>query len=136
MTVPSRYRIAAGIAALLGVMTIIAGSRVLLGANPGYVVVRPVLFFNVVMGAMYVVAAVLMLRAPSHGNALAWIIAEANLAVLIGIVVLRLVHPPVATETLAAMAFRTAAWFGIVAALRWKPRERSEPRVVSSRERP
>lgn len=127
MTAPSRFRISAGVAGVLGLLTIVAGGRVLLGGNPGYVVMRPVLLFNVVMGAIYLVAALLMFRASSHGSVLAWFIAEANLVVLIGVVALRLLHQPVATQTLAAMAFRTGAWFLIL----WLVRSSSPRRLMS-----
>lgn len=121
MTTSPAHRIAAGVAALLGVATLVAGARVLLGGNPGYAVVRPVLMFNTAMGALYVVAAALILRGSARARSLAWFIAEANAVVLLAVIALRLMHRPVATETLAAMAFRTAAWFAIVAALRHSP---------------
>ena len=47
------------VAGLFGIATLVAGSRVLLGADPGYVVYRPLLVFNTVMGAAYLVTGVL-----------------------------------------------------------------------------
>jgi len=37
-------------AALFGIATIIAGTRVLVGADPGYIVFRPLLIYNAAMG--------------------------------------------------------------------------------------
>ena len=116
--IPVRYRVAAAVAALLGLATIAAGGRVLIGGDPGYAVVRPVLLFNTAMGVLYLLAAMLIVRAVARGRQLAWFIAEANAVVLIGVIALRLMQPVVANQTLAAMVFRTLAWFAIVAVLR------------------
>ena len=45
------------VAALFGVATIFAGGRVLLGSDPGYVVFRPLLIYNTIMGVFYIAAA-------------------------------------------------------------------------------
>src|ERR1035437_674208 len=47
--------LAAAIAAILfGIVTMIAGARVLLGSDPGYIVYLPLLQFNTAMGLTYV----------------------------------------------------------------------------------
>lgn len=40
-------------ALFFGLATIVAGVRVLTGADPGYLVFRPLLVYNTVMGLMY-----------------------------------------------------------------------------------
>ncbi|HEY0995471.1 MAG TPA: hypothetical protein VGD77_05740 [Gemmatimonadaceae bacterium] len=115
MTTRMTHHITAAFAGLLGLATIVAGARVLAGGDPGYAVVRPVLLFNTVMGAVYLLAAVLIARGSPKARGVAWFIAEANAVVLLGVVVMRLMQHPVAAQTLAAMAFRTAAWFAIAA---------------------
>lgn len=42
--------LAAGMAVLFGAATLVAGGRVLLGADPGYEVFRPLLVYNTAMG--------------------------------------------------------------------------------------
>lgn len=43
-------RVLALIALVFGLVTLVAGGRVLAGADPGYVVFRPLLLYNVAMG--------------------------------------------------------------------------------------
>ena len=45
-----RSALAALVAVRFGVATVVAGSRVLLGADPGYAVFRPLLWCNAAMG--------------------------------------------------------------------------------------
>lgn len=104
-------RAAALVAALFGVATLFAGGRILLGvADAGYYVVRPVLLFNTTMGAVYLVAAVLIARDLRRGLLLARLIAIANVLVLVAIVVRRVAGGPVANETVMAMTLRTVVW--------------------------
>lgn len=49
-------------AGVFGLVTIVAGTRVLTGADPGHVVFRPLLIFNTIMGFVYVLAAVQIWR--------------------------------------------------------------------------
>lgn len=112
-----RQRWSALVAALFGIATIIAGGRVLLGADAGYEVVRPVLLFNTAMGVVYLAAAWLILRDPARGRLVAIAIALLNLLVLVAVIARRVGGDVVATETLAAMTLRTVVWIGIAAAL-------------------
>ena len=43
---------------MFGVATLFAGSRVLLGSDPGYEVFRPLLIYNTAMGAAYLAAGI------------------------------------------------------------------------------
>ena len=52
------------VAALFGIATIFAGTRVLLGSDPGYIVFRPLLIYNTAMGIVYVAAAIIAWRNP------------------------------------------------------------------------
>lgn len=100
----------AAAAVIFGIATVAAGSRVLLGSDPGYIVFKPLLLFNTAMGVAYVVVGVLAWQRSGLGASGAALIALLNLAVLGGIALLRAGDGPVATTSLQAMAFRTAVW--------------------------
>ena len=53
------HRILSLAAVLFGVVTLIAGTRVLAGADPGYRVFLPLLLYNIAMGVAYVAAGML-----------------------------------------------------------------------------
>ena len=61
-------RILAFVAIAFGLLTVFAGGRVLAGADPGYVVFRPLLVFNFAMGFVYVAAGVAALRSAELGK--------------------------------------------------------------------
>ncbi|HEX6106833.1 MAG TPA: hypothetical protein VFZ26_14695 [Gemmatimonadales bacterium] len=126
-------RIAAVAAVLFGVVTLVAGGRVLLGGDPGYLVFRPLVLFNTAMGAVYVLAGILIWRTPAAVRPAA-AIALLNGVVLAGIVALRLAGGPVAGESVAAMTFRTAVWAAIWGALVWGGRRSAARRPVSGPE--
>lgn len=109
---------AAGVAAVLfGLVTIAAGARVLAGADPGYVVFRPLLVFNTVMGAAYVLAGVGIWMNARWGTHAAGAIFAVNAAVLVLVISLYINGDAVAIDSARAMAFRTAAWLALVVVL-------------------
>jgi hypothetical protein len=89
-------RVVALVAALFGVATLLAGGRVLAGSDPGYVVFRPLLFFNTAMGVVYLVAAVTIWLDPGPGRIWARGVFSTGSAV--------------APDSLVAMTFRTVVW--------------------------
>jgi hypothetical protein len=107
---PLRRRAVAALATVFGAATILAGSRVLSGSDPGYVVFLPLLVFNTVMGFVYIVAGVLIWRDHCRGRAWAGRIALLNLSVLLAIAVLYASGGAVAVDSLMAMTVRTVAW--------------------------
>ena len=115
-------RIVATLAALFGLATLVAGMRVMGGADPGYVVFPALLVFNTIMGAVYVVAAVVIWRNPRRGRTWARTIAVTNLAVLLVIIIgLYTTGAAVAVDSLAAMSLRTLAW-GLALLALWRTR--------------
>lgn len=112
-------RTAAVVAILFGVATIAAGSRVLAGSDPGYVVFRALLVYNTIMGAVYIAGGLVIWRAVSRGRRWARLIFAANLVVLLTVTVLYLTGSVIAIESLVAMTFRTAVWGAIAVALYW-----------------
>lgn len=116
------------IAAAFGVLTLFVGTRVPRGADPGYVVFRPLLVYNVVMGAVYVLAGVLIRHGAALGKWLAGGIAGLNALVLAGIVWLQASGGAVAVESVRAMAFRTGVWVLLFGSVVWLGRRRSAAR--------
>ncbi|MGD9899995.1 MAG: hypothetical protein AB7T22_12800 [Calditrichaceae bacterium] len=107
------------IAALYGLMTIIAGSRVLLGSDPGYVVFKPLLIYNVIMGIVYVTTSVVAWRNIKQGMYLAAAIFSLNLVTLIVIYFLSTNGSVIAADSLRAMSIRTSVWLILFAGFGW-----------------
>lgn len=129
MTTPRTVRIvrilATGIAVLFGVATIFAGSRVLLGSDPGYEVFRPLLVYNTAMGVAYLAAGIAIWRSVNAGRYAAGVIFLLNLLVLVGIVVLYRSGGAVAVDSLRAMTLRTVVWLALFIAASWLARSRT-----------
>lgn len=116
--------LAAAVAVLFGVVTIVAGGRVLLGSDPGYTVFRPLLIYNTAMGIAYVAAGIVIWRSLGWGRYAAGAIFLLNLVVLLGIIVLYRSGRAVAVESLRAMTLRTVVWLVLFAAAAWIARPR------------
>jgi len=129
MTAPRTVRIvrilATCIAVLFGVATIFAGSRVLLGSDPGYEVFRPLLVYNTAMGVAYLAAGIAIWRSVNAGRYAAGVIFLLNLLVLVGIVVLYRSGGAVAVDSLRAMTLRTVVWLALFIAASWLARSRT-----------
>jgi len=118
------------IALLFGLVTVIAGSNVLLGSDPGYIVFLPLLIYNTMMGFVYVGASILIWRRFRQGMYLALSIFMLNLVVLAGIYFLYTQGDSVAIDSLRAMTLRTVVWLVLSAGLVWLTRrsQHSDPR--------
>ncbi len=106
-------------AALFGLATIIAGSRVLTGSDPGYIVFRPLLIYNTAMGIAYVAAGVVAWRNLDRGKYAAATIFVLNLLVLGATGYLYAAGNAVAIDSLRAMIFRTVAWLVLFLGIVW-----------------
>jgi len=106
-------------AALFGLATIIAGSRVLNGSDPGYIVFRPLLIYNTAMGIAYVAAGVIAWRNLDRGKYAAATIFVLNLLVLGATGYLYAAGSAVAIDSLRAMIFRTVAWLVLFLGMVW-----------------
>ena len=116
-------RAAAVVAALFGLATIASGGRVLAGwSDVEYVVFRPLLIFNTIMGVAYCAAAVTIWRSVHWGRRAAEAIVVLNLVVLGSLILLYKSGGAVAIDSLGAMAFRTVGWLGLLAGLVWRSR--------------
>jgi hypothetical protein len=112
-------RVLALAAALFGLVTIIAGARVLAGSDPGYIVFRPLLIYNTAMGLAYVAAGIIAWRSLDRGKYAAATIFVLNFFVLSAIGSLHAAGSAVAIESLRAMTFRTVVWFVLLLGLAW-----------------
>ena len=110
-------KVVAVAAIIFGLVTLWAGGTVLSGRNPGYVVYRPLLVFNTVMGAVYVAAGVLVWRRVTGGRNAAAIILALNVLVLAGVIYLYRTGGAVAVDSVRAMSFRSAVWLILLVAL-------------------
>jgi len=117
-------RVLSIVAALFGFITIIAGTRVLLGSDPGYIVYQPLLIFNTAMGIVYVSAAVIAWRNIKQGMYVAAIIFVLNLAMLAVIYFLYTKGSSIAVESLRAISFRTTVWLALFTGLWWLSRKK------------
>ncbi len=107
------------VAVLFGLVTIVAGTRVLLGSDPGYIVFRPLLIYNIVMGIVYIAAGIIAWRNFKLGMYIAAAIFVLNLVVLITIYILYTEGVPIAVDSLRAMSFRTIIWLALFAGFGW-----------------
>ena len=112
-------RILALVAAVFGIATLMAGGRVLAGSDPGYVVFRPLLIYNTLMGIGYLAAAVITWRNLDKGKYAAALIFTLNLLVLGIIGYLYTTGSAIAINSLRAMTFRTVVWLVLFLGLAW-----------------
>jgi len=112
-------RVLAIVTVLFGLATILAGARVLAGADPEYVVFRPLLVYNTAMGMAYVAAGVIAWRSAGRGKYAAVVVLVLNLLVLVAVGYLHAAGGAVAIDSVRAMIFRTAVWLVIFLGLAW-----------------
>lgn len=113
---------AAIVAGLFGAVTVVTGSRVLLGADPGYAVYQPLLIFNTLMGLAYLAVGAAAWRRPRTGVLGAAAVFVLNAGALAYIAALYRAGGPVAGESLRAMGFRTLVWLILLLTLVWATR--------------
>ncbi|MCC7053224.1 MAG: hypothetical protein IT355_08130 [Gemmatimonadaceae bacterium] len=116
--IPRVVAVVAVVAVVFGVATLAAGGAVLAGRDPGYLVYRPLVVFNTLMGALYIGAGVVAWRRARMDRAAAAGIAGANLLVLLFVAYLHSSDGgTVAIDSVRAMAFRTGVWVLLLVAL-------------------
>jgi hypothetical protein len=116
-TIGVLQRTASTVAVVFGLATILAGGRVLAGADAGYAVYRPLLVFNTVMGAAYVAAGVAICHGFPWSRVATGVIAALNLAALGAILAMYSTGGAIAVDSLRAMALRAAVWLALFMAV-------------------
>ena len=112
-------------AVLFGLVTIIAGTRVLAGSDPGYNVFLPLLIYNTAMGVVYIAAGVTTWRNLIRGKYAAASIFVLNFLMLVIIGYLHMTGTSVAVESVFAMIFRTVLWLMLYLGLAWACRRKT-----------
>lgn len=123
---PTIVRVAAGIGLVFGLMSVVAGTRVLTGIDhPDYVVLGWLVVYNVAAGAAGVLAGAGLWALRDWAWGLTRLLAAAHGIVLAVLLVLRVTDRPVAQDSLMAMLLRVVVWTAIavvVARARIPPR--------------
>jgi hypothetical protein len=107
------------VAVLFGLATIFAGTRVLLGYDPGYIVFRPLLIFNTAMGFVYIAAGIIAWHSIKQGMYGAATIFVLNLVVLATIYFLYIEGDSIAINSVRAMTLRAGVWLVLFVGLGW-----------------
>jgi hypothetical protein len=119
MTIFTKHHIAAILGIIVGVLTIIAGSKVLLGISlPNYSILRWLVIYNVLLGVISVIAGIGLWNLLSWAVFLSRGITTLHGLILIILILMFTLGKPVAFQSIMAMLFRTTIWLGIVVATR------------------
>jgi len=104
-------KIAAILALFIGIMSVFAGSKVLLGIDTkDYTILTWLVIYNVIMGAVSLYAAFLIWKSDYRANNMITIILVLHLLVLL---YLKFISESAAHESKMAMVFRTVIWLVI-----------------------
>ena len=102
------HKIAAIIALLIGIMSVISGSMVLLNYNmPNYNVLNWLVVYNVILGGISIVAAILIWKNNKSARKIILAILISHLLVFL---YLYFLNQNVAPESIKAMGFRVSVW--------------------------
>jgi len=113
-------KIAAGVAVVFSLLTTIEGTQVLLGiTQPEYVVLTPLLIYNVLMGIVGLFAGVVLWRNLGWALKLTTLVVAAHIIVLLTVGVIYLSGGAVASHSVNAMVIRSVIWAAITL-VAWK----------------
>ena len=124
---PLGQQFSAVVAVIFGLATLWAGGSVLAGRDPGYLVYRPLLLFNTLMGVVYLGAGMLAWRRARSGRTAAAVIFGLNLLVLGGVLYLYRTSAVVAIDSVRAMTLRSGVWLALLLVLIWASRVPRDP---------
>lgn len=109
----TKHKIAAVLALFIGVMSVVAGSQVLLGySTPDYNVLQWLVRYNVTVGVLSIGAAVLIWQKNKLNRASSLIIFAAHAIVLI--LLMTVFSEGAAIDSMKAMIFRSVIWITII----------------------
>ena len=121
MTSRNKHRLAALLALVIGLLTIVEGGIVLLGIETKpYPVLPWLLRYNVVMGFVSLAAGHGLWREQGWTEALSQMVLACHGLVVLSLLGVHLLGMTVAVQSIGAMLFRTAIWTGINFLIRGK----------------
>jgi len=106
-------QIASVLAFLIGSMSIVAGGKAMRGWHPGYSVIAWLPVYNFVMGVLTLIPAVLIWVNSRY--AMIAVIGTFSIHTIILLLLLTIFRGNVASQSIAAMAFRLVIWIAIFA---------------------
>jgi len=119
MTILTRHRMAAILGIIIGVLTIIAGSKVLLGiSSPNYSVLPWLVLYNVSLGAISLIAGIGLWNNRSWAILLSGVITALHGFIFSILILMFMLGKIVAFQSILAMLFRTTVWLGIFVVVR------------------
>jgi hypothetical protein len=102
-------KIVAILAAIIGLMAIVIGSRVLLGfSDPGYPHFPTLIIYNIFMGVVSVIAGIFIWRRNKKSLLYSAIITGLHVIVLLSLVTI--FRDIISDQSIGAMSFRSTAW--------------------------
>ncbi|MDI6804124.1 MAG: hypothetical protein QME58_09795 [Bacteroidota bacterium] len=108
-------KIAAAIAVIFCILTTAEGLQVLLGiTKPEYIVLTPLLIYNVIMGVIGVIVGVMLWLDRKRALKLAVIVTSMHLIVLALVSIMHVAGGVVAMHSVQAMGIRSIVWLAIV----------------------
>jgi len=111
-------RIVAVAAAIIGIMAVVTGSRVLLGLfDPSYQYFTALIVYNVIVGAISVVAGIMIWQRNSKALLFTYFITAAHIVVFL--LLKTLFSDIISDHSVSAMTFRSVAWI-IFTVIVWK----------------
>ncbi len=109
-------KIIAVVAAVIGLMAVFVGTRVLLGLfDPGYQYFMSLVSYNVIMGIVSLFAGILIWKRNEKAIFLSYFIFGAHLIVLL--LLLTVFNNVISEHSVNAMTFRSSVWLVLVAVL-------------------
>jgi hypothetical protein len=123
MTLRNGHRLAAALALIIGLLSIIEGGSVLLGlSTKPYHVLPWLVVYNVALGFVSIVAAIGIGTRRARANTLAAVILILHSLVFLSVFMLYEFGKTAAFISVMAMLFRTTVWLAIYSLLAWKSR--------------
>ncbi len=115
----TKQRIASLLGIAIGLLSIFAGSKVLLGISiPAYTVLKWLVVYNLVLGFVSVAAGIGLWKEHRSGLLFAILIAISHSIILIALSAIYLTGGAVAAKSILAMVFRTSLWLLIIMLVR------------------
>ncbi len=111
-------KIAGSLASLLGVMSVIAGSRVMIGSfDPGYITFPLLISYNIIMGIVSIPVGLLIWRNHKYAIGFSIFITLSHLGVLVSL--LTVFNSIISVQSIHAMIFRSTTWVLLLLLLTW-----------------